>query len=851
MKKLIAALSFISLSVCCWPQAGAVASRRYAEPTPLGLSFGSFQQVYPYNHSTGYNLVPKSQLATVAIDDNNFASTSDFTQSVSSGVQTFSVSGNQGTITGNGSASSIWYVDTKTSYSLGYPSLTTELTINQLGASVTTTSGNGIEFGLFKDLSNNLFASLSYNSASSATSLWAGVFINVAGTSTLLCQNSEVANLVQPTGFTAPAVPFTPVLTLVGNQVTLWIDTHIGGLQVVCSASTSSIYNFQTSGLTGWKTGFAIQVSASDSWIVSGLKTSVYGGTGIRDVANVHHQDGTPVFDGATAYYMGTVGGLQSNFSDGSNLIFSLNMTNGLFTPLGTLGTSRGGGIYNDQAYDMFYNKATDEEQMTSANWATSGGSGLTSNGASQSISADDWLSAGMHVSPATSPQSFPGAVATNSYDAHEDCVAWNYTANLCDGSNWILATSSYSNNPPSWPLVGSSSTPINSATWAQVFNDSASALGYEGSRIIRTATTTGGNGVTYTYCWAGGTPHTTRCYNSTGTFLGALNATPPANGFPAHPDLIAYGNSEYWVSFDGDTYNTGNGAASGNLVVATAQKYASSLPVAPEPDLAAPFDFYSSISPTITDTLSGATLCYTTDGSVPVADGNGHCRIGITYTGPPTLSATTTVRAVASKAGYQDSWMATAVYTSMPGPVRTLYSYYCPGSTCNNLSTNVYVQAGTVYLLFCGNGFSTANSFSYSTAPATTNSVTSGNALYAWANWGAAGVVTITCNEGNPSYNAFGILECPQCNGTVENIIAGSGTPSSFTNLSATNRNYTVVISTYGRCTGTFNTLTMVQIWSQNVGYPAAGVATPAYSGQNFSCQSGISTAAMAILDY
>lgn len=71
-----------------------------------------------------------------------------------------------------------------------------------------------------------------------------------------------------------------------------------------------------------------------------------------------------------------------------------------------------------------------------------------------------------------------------------------------------------------------------------------------------------------------------------------------------------------------------------------------------------------------ITSATGGAAICYTTNGATPAADGNGSCTAGTTYTIPFLVSSTTTIKALATAAGYQDSAVETVTYTITPlGP--------------------------------------------------------------------------------------------------------------------------------------------------------------------------------------
>jgi hypothetical protein len=66
----------------------------------------------------------------------------------------------------------------------------------------------------------------------------------------------------------------------------------------------------------------------------------------------------------------------------------------------------------------------------------------------------------------------------------------------------------------------------------------------------------------------------------------------------------------------------------------------------------------------TITDSTAGATLCYTTDGTTPTANGGGTCTHGTTYTGPITWFTGETLKAIGSKDGIDfDSNVATKTF--------------------------------------------------------------------------------------------------------------------------------------------------------------------------------------------
>ena len=76
---------------------------------------------------------------------------------------------------------------------------------------------------------------------------------------------------------------------------------------------------------------------------------------------------------------------------------------------------------------------------------------------------------------------------------------------------------------------------------------------------------------------------------------------------------------------------------------------------------------YTSSQSVTISTTTTGATLCYTTDGSTPTANGAGTCTHGTTYSGPVTVATNLTLKAVGSLSGDTDSGVGSAAYVIAP----------------------------------------------------------------------------------------------------------------------------------------------------------------------------------------
>ncbi|MBK9503736.1 MAG: chitobiase/beta-hexosaminidase C-terminal domain-containing protein [Leptospiraceae bacterium] len=93
-------------------------------------------------------------------------------------------------------------------------------------------------------------------------------------------------------------------------------------------------------------------------------------------------------------------------------------------------------------------------------------------------------------------------------------------------------------------------------------------------------------------------------------------------------------------------------------------------------PTFSPPAGTYTSAqSVTISTTTTGAILCYTTDGSTPSCDSTPTCASGALYSSPVSISTTTTLKALACKAGNQYSAVGTGDYVIGSGIIGLVYS--------------------------------------------------------------------------------------------------------------------------------------------------------------------------------
>jgi hypothetical protein len=112
-----------------------------------------------------------------------------------------------------------------------------------------------------------------------------------------------------------------------------------------------------------------------------------------------------------------------------------------------------------------------------------------------------------------------------------------------------------------------------------------------------------------------------------------------------------------------------------------------------------------SSQSVTISDSTSGATLCYTTDGSTPTANGAGTCTHGTTYSTAVTVASSLTLQAVGSLSGDSDSSVGSAAYTITPTTAGTPSCSPVGGTYNATQSVSCSVTGGAPVMCYTTNG--------------------------------------------------------------------------------------------------------------------------------------------------
>ncbi len=218
----------------------------------------------------------------------------------------------------------------------------------------------------------------------------------------------------------------------------------------------------------------------------------------------------------------------------------------------------------------------------------------------------------------------------------------------VCSHTTTALSSATFDNVSVSTPLPPAA---------APTFNPAGGT--YTAAQSVTIATTTSGASIRYTT--DGSTPSET---------AGTLYSGPVTVGSTTTLKAIAYES----------------GMADSSVSSAT---YTINLPQVAAPAFSPAGGTYSTAqSVTISSTTSGASIRYTTDGSTPSETA------GALYSGPVTVSSTTTLKAIAYESGMADSSVSSATYTiSLPQVATPTFS---PGSGSYTTAQSVAISTTT-----------------------------------------------------------------------------------------------------------------------------------------------------------
>jgi hypothetical protein len=261
------------------------------------------------------------------------------------------------------------------------------------------------------------------------------------------------------------------------------------------------------------------------------------------------------------------------------------------------------------------------------------------------------------------------GTTPTTSSSTYSSAITVSATETL----EAIATHSGYSNS-----AVGSAAYTINGAVATPTFSPAAGAYGPAQTVTISDTT----SGATIYYTTNGTTPTT-----SSSTYSSAItvSATETLEAIATH--------SGYSNSAVGSAAYTINGAVATPTFSPAAGTYSSAQSV------------------TISDTTSGSTIYYTTNGSTPTT-------ASFTYSSTINVSATETLKAIATKAGYSNSAVGSAAYTINVTQVATPGFSPAGGDYSSSQSVTISdsTSGATIYYTTNGSTPTTASSV-YSSA--------------------------------------------------------------------------------------------------------------------------------------
>lgn len=546
-------LYLIALVPCLLFSQASNPPRNYSQANPYNFPFGPWTLVYPFNQVSGFTVANNDQMQPAALvtDTETFGSTADFTV-VGGTNQTFSVSGNVGTISASASSTGTYLVN---GTSWPAPDAFVPMAINQVGAAATSDTAG---VGLCKN----------------------------DGSVRILAQYDQVAGKAQidvyasSTDHPLGAVSITPVagnsitLGLEGTDAIVWSGSASAGWTRVTTASISSYYNPLTDGnLTNFESCFYIATGASTStsWQISHLVSGAEGGTNVLGVMK-------PVtFSDARGWSNGTKVYLTTNFDDGNSSpsvgLIAYDTSTGIAAVVAKYWTDWSGALNYFSNPQINVDPMTGNYNFTYSGWGISGTTqdnvkmyyGTAAKGTL------DLLASGVHIISGSGLTQLTPAY-TYGWDPTLWCASYNFSTGTC--AKWyLLRTAVVATGSSYLPSVDHTTSAPTANSWTADWTGAYSGLN-EGGQVLRLRT--GSSGVTrfpYFVANVGNSPVGEYYGESSGTFLGNMPAFSGTVNNPStsagHIPIIVYGNYAYMFSWNNNTF--GPSSRLGELVATRA----------------------------------------------------------------------------------------------------------------------------------------------------------------------------------------------------------------------------------------------------------------------------------------
>ena len=483
-----------------------------------------------------------------------------------------------------------------------------------------------------------------------------------------------------------------------------WVEVVRSGSNITC--------NFSTDGVTWTQSGSTVSIPMTDPIYVGLAVTSTdnsYLCTGTFDNVGVttgSSQCATPTFNPVAGTYGTTQSVTISTTTGGASINYT---TNGI-TPSSTLGT-----VYSSPvaisanttlqaiAYESGYSNSSVASGVYTIQCATpsySPAAGTYASTQSVTISTSTSGATIRYTTNGTTPSSTVGTVYSSAVSISATCTlqAIAYESGL---SNSNVASGVYT-------ITGTCATPT--------FNPAAGTYG--AAQSVTISTTTGGASIRYTT--NGTTPNSTvgTVYSSAVSIT--ANTTLQAIAYETGYTNSSVASGVYTIQCAAPTFNPAAGA------------------------------YGPAQSVTISTTTGGASIRYTTNGTTPSST------VGTVYSSPVSISATSTLEAIAYETGLTNSTVITGVYT-INGACATPTFNPAAGTFTTSTSVTISTTTGGATIRYTTNG--TTPSSTVGTVYSSAVSITATSTLQAIAyetgysnSSVASGVYTIQC--ATPTFN-------------------------------------------------------------------------------------------------